>query len=200
MPGRSPTTRGGAQKKATPQELDQRARQLVWTNEVIMMETELAETKAALADALAAKGKLLSVADGDKLQMQAKQHESMRTQAVEEARNALKKCSDMAEELATERARSLALHEELQRDRASAVKMRAALAPLMALVGEIFPELLPAVGIGGTPAISSPEVVGGAAAPVSAPAAASAPSQDPELIPTVEGQGDTTAEEQVLVA
>jgi hypothetical protein len=166
MPARSPTTRGGAQKKATPQELVVRG---VWTNEMAMVEAELAETQAALASELAAKGKLLSVADGERLQLQVELHEKMRAQAVEEARDALKKCSDMAQELATERAKALQLHEALQRDRASAVKFRAALGPLVALVGDIYPDLLPNVSV--------PEVVTSlpsSQARPSAPAAAAA--------------------------
>jgi hypothetical protein len=213
MPPRSPTTRG-AGKKATPQELEQRARQAVWTNEMSMIDTELDETKMALADALAAKGKLLSVADGEKLQTQIKLHETMRSQAVEEARDALKKCSAMALELATERAKCIALHEAAMRDRDSAGKLRLVLAPLMALVGDIYPELLPQVAAAGMPANAIPELVmdtttpsvqpgapAAAAAPVPATpkAAAPVPSQilESDSIATKEANAEV---EQVLLA
>lgn len=207
MPARSPTTRG-AGKKATPQELEQRARQLVWTNEISMMDTELAETKAALADALAAKGKLLSVADAERLQTQLKQHETMRSQAVEEARDALKKCSDMAFELATERSKCIALHEAAQRDRESAVNMRAALAPLMALVGDMYPDLLPKVAAAGMNRnaksemvleTTNPSVQSDATAPSAAPAPAPATS-GPESELTEENDGNAATNEQALAA
>ena len=130
-----------------------------------MMETELAETKAALAEALAAKGKLLSLADGEKLQKQVKHHETMRSQAIEESREALKKCNDMAQALAAERAKCIQLLEEQHREREATGKMRSAFTSFISLMNDVSPDLIPA------------------AATMPAVAAVSSPSTTPPKIP-----------------
>ena len=194
MPPRgSPTTRG-AGKKATPQELVQKT---VISGEMNVMETELAETKAALAEALAAQGKLLSRAEGERLQNQVKQHETKRSQAMEESREALKKCSDMAQELAAERAKNIKLLEVQQREREQAEKMRTAFAGIIsALRGS---DLIPAATAEASVTSSAPNPAN-APAPAIVPTATApeaAPSPAPEAMPDAP---PTAIEEEVLAA
>ena len=172
MPPRSPTKRGGPAEDPVSQ---LRTRGNILASTLFDADEELLEMRKALSEALEAKNKMESDSKALKqlMETRASEQDATRKALEDENRTTLRKCSELAQELASERQRSVALSADALDSKATAASMRATFEAMRLLMDGTSPAAAVNTSSSSAPAPPVPVTV---TAVSSAPASAPAPA------------------------